>query len=189
MHTTGTGTTRPADRRTDSGADGGTDRGTDAAPGGTGTGGDRAAGAAAAAWELDADPRAASRARALTTRTLRRWHVTDTADVDDIVLIVDELVTNAVVHGTGPVHLTLRLDRARLTGEVGDGADAAPGVPAGPPPVLDWSEAGRGLLLVAALATEFGARPAPSGKTVWFTRSLSPPAAVPGAGGNGAVWS
>ncbi|WP_433469740.1 ATP-binding protein [Spirillospora sp. CA-128828] len=209
MHTTGTGTTRPADGRTDSGPDGVTD----AAPGGAGTGGGSAAGAAAAAaWELDADPRAASRARALTTRTLRRWHVTDTADVDDIVLIVDELITNAVVHGTGPVHLTLRLDRgpasgpqcrpggslgdraetgdgrrARLTGEVGDGAAAAPGVPAGPPPVLDWSEAGRGLLLVAALATEFGARPAPSGKTVWFTRSLSPPAAVPG--GNGAVWS
>ncbi|WP_168220907.1 ATP-binding protein [Actinomadura sp. WMMA1423] len=130
------------------------------------------------AWDLAPDPRAVSRARALTRRTLRRWRVTGRDDTDDIVLIVDELVTNAVVHGTGPVHLALRLDATRsgvrLTGEVGDADPRAPGTTPGPPPVLDWSEAGRGLLLVACLATEFGARPAPPGKTIWFTRDLDP---------------
>jgi hypothetical protein len=65
--------------------------------------------------------------------------------------------------------------RTRLIGEVGDAAPSVPRVPSGPPRVLDWSEAGRGLLLVAALATEFGARPGPSGKTVWFTRHLALP--------------
>ncbi|MGI5422915.1 ATP-binding protein [Actinomadura luteofluorescens] len=158
MRTTGTGTTRPAG-------------------GGTGEdGGD--GGGAMAVWDLAADTRAAAQARALTRRSLRRWRVTGTADIDDIVLIVDELVTNAVVHGTGPVHLALRLEATRagvrLTGEIGDADPRAPGVPAGPPPVLDWSEAGRGLLLVASLATEFGARPAPPGKTIWFTRDLDP---------------
>ncbi|TYB42102.1 ATP-binding protein [Actinomadura chibensis] len=144
---------------------------------------------------------AASRARALTRRALREWHVTGPADADDIVLIVDELVTNAVVHGDGPVRLTLRLDgppdRRRLTGDVhDDGARApakAPAPPTGAQPP-DWSEAGRGLLLVAALATAHGTRPdtarpnttdntsntsntdstGGTGKTVWFTRLLAP---------------
>ncbi|MGI5201503.1 ATP-binding protein [Spirillospora sp. CA-108201] len=171
MRTTGTGTTRPA---------GGGSTGSD-------DGGAQAA-AWAAAWDLAADTRAAAQARALTRRSLRRWRVTGPDDVHDVVLIVDELVTNAVVHGAGPVHLALRLEAARagvrLVGEVGDADPRAPGAPAGPPPVLDWSEAGRGLLLVASLATEFGARPAPPGKTIWFTRDLDPldtPALAPGA--------
>lgn len=161
MRTTGTGTTRPAGHR-------------------TGNGGDRdgADGGVEAAWDLAPGPGAAAQARALTRRSLRRWRVTGPADVDDVVLIVDELVANAVVHGTGPVRLALRLEAtragARLTGEVGDADPRAPGVPAGPPPVLEWSEAGRGLLLVSSLATEFGTRPAPPGKAVWFTRDLDP---------------
>ncbi|MFB4310338.1 ATP-binding protein [Actinomadura sp. GTD37] len=141
-----------------------------------------------AAWDLPAQAHAASRARDLTARTLRDWHVTDPAD---IVLMVDELVTNAVVHGTGPVRLALRLDGALLTAEVSDAHPAAPAVPGGPPRVLDWSEAGRGLLLVAALATAFGARPRPPGKTVWFTRRVTTaPADTTGdtaAPGDGAV--
>lgn len=136
----------------------------------------------AASWELPAERRTAARARALTAQALDAWDVTDPGDVDDIVLMVDELVTNAVVHGTGPVRLGLRLDGARLTGEVGDADPAAPGGARPAPPVLDWAEAGRGLLLVAALATGFGARTHPTGKTVWFTRDLhrteGPPAAA-----------
>ncbi|MEO3823828.1 ATP-binding protein [Actinomadura sp. B10D3] len=197
MHTTGTGTTRPADTAagddTTTGAFGGAHDTVNERPGGT-----------AAGWDLDPGPRAASRARALTGEALRRWHVTDPAALDDVVLIVDELVTNAVVHGSGPVRLTLRLDTdpgepagtagsepgaegarypVRLVGEVTDAATAVPRVPAEPPRVLDWSEAGRGLLLVAALATEFGARPGPSGKTVWFTRRLSRPPGHSNGGG------
>ncbi|NVI93059.1 ATP-binding protein, partial [Actinomadura sp. BRA 177] len=77
-------------------------------------------------WDLPAQARAASRARALTAAALRHWHVTDPADTGDIVLMVDELVTNAVVHGTGPVRLALRLDGTLLTAEVTDAHPAAP---------------------------------------------------------------
>ncbi|WP_242909832.1 ATP-binding protein [Actinomadura terrae] len=127
-----------------------------------------------AAWELAAETRAAARARTLTARALHDWRVTAPADVDDIILMVDELVTNAIVHGTGPVRLALTLDGPVLTGRIGDNDPAAPAAPGGPPRVLDWAEAGRGLLLVTALATEFGAHPDGTGKTVWFTRLLTP---------------
>lgn len=140
-----------------------------------------------AAWTLAAGPRAAARARALTTRSLRDWArlgriAADPAEIDDVILIVDELITNAVVHGCGTVRLRLALDGAPaapvLLGEITDDDPALPDVPPGrvpePPPVLDWSEDGRGLLLVTALATDYGTRPRPPGKTVWFTRDLHP---------------
>ncbi|WP_051300491.1 ATP-binding protein [Actinomadura rifamycini] len=132
--------------------------------------------ARAASWDLPALPAAAAAARALTAAALHDWRVADPDDADDVVLIVDELVTNAVLHGTGPVRLRLRLTGRRLTGEVTDGRAAAP-----PPPPADvpiWDEAGRGLLLVAALATDYGTRAHGDtdggGKTVWFSRLLTP---------------
>jgi anti-sigma regulatory factor (Ser/Thr protein kinase) len=122
-----------------------------------------------ASWDLAAEVRTAARARVLTRETLLGWGVTDPADTDEVVLIVDELVTNAVVHGHGQVRLELRLDGSQLVGEVGD--DGA-GVPRARESEAD-SENGRGLWLVAALAAEFGVRPESAGKTLWFTRPLA----------------
>ncbi|MBA9005678.1 ATP-binding protein [Thermomonospora cellulosilytica] len=121
-----------------------------------------------ASWELGGEVTAAARARALVRRALLLWRVPDPADVEDAVLLVDELVTNAILHGTGEVRLRLRLDGRRLTAEVGDDSPRLPRPRRRPDDQVDWAENGRGLMLVAALADDHGARPNGHGKVVWF---------------------
>ena len=120
------------------------------------------------AVDLPAGTAAARRARTLARETLLRWGAGEPADVDDVVLMVDELVSNAVVHGAGPVRLALRADGVMVVGEI---SDTSPLLPAPAPTDLE-SEHGRGLWLVAMLAADHGVRPEPVGKTVWFTRSV-----------------
>lgn len=121
---------------------------------------------------LVALPTAVSCARAFATCTLRRWgapHATD-----DALLVVSELVTNAV-KAVGPprrsdvtadhiLGVQLRLDGTSLYVEVWDSGHEA--LSAGTPTLDD--EGGRGLLLVQTLATRWGTyRPAAGGKIVW----------------------
>ena len=82
-------------------------------------------------------------------------------------LLVTELVGNAVVHGSGPVGVTLEITGGALTVGV---RDSHPGRP-----VLRHVGAeatgGRGVALVDALSTRWGTVPEPAGgpgKTVWF---------------------
>lgn len=80
-------------------------------------------------------------------------------------LLTSELVTNAVVHGTGAVTLVVRCDGAALRVEVEDGDPTCP-TPRTDPDTA--GENGRGLALVAALADRWGAEPHAGGKRVWF---------------------
>ncbi|MFD7280370.1 SpoIIE family protein phosphatase [Streptomyces sp. NPDC059862] len=112
-----------------------------------------------AVWRL---PDAVMHARRFTSRTLRRWKVREGADA--VLLVVSELVTNALVHTGGPVHLdlTLRGDRVRVSV-----SDASPRAPA-KPVIVDWeATGGRGLLLVEAMSESFGSVPVAGGKQVW----------------------
>jgi anti-sigma regulatory factor (Ser/Thr protein kinase) len=80
-----------------------------------------------------------------------------------VLLVISELVTNAVLFGTGPV--TVRLVKAghRLTCEVGDAGNGRPRLRRGEP----LGDSGRGLHVVHKLTTRWGVRWTDAGKTVW----------------------
>jgi anti-sigma regulatory factor (Ser/Thr protein kinase) len=95
-------------------------------------------------------------------RVLLGWGASDIA-IDDVVLIVSELVTNALLHGRPPVQLRLRNSQVHLVLEVQDGATY---LPRRMRPTSD-DEHGRGLQLAALLARRWGTRPTRDGKVVW----------------------
>ncbi|MBZ9644508.1 SpoIIE family protein phosphatase [Streptomyces sp. PSKA30] len=112
-----------------------------------------------AVWRL---PDAVMHARRFTSRTLRRWKVREGADA--VLLVVSELVTNALVHTGGPVHLDLTLRGERVRVSVSDASPRAPAKPV----IVDWeATGGRGLLLVEAMSESFGSVPVAGGKQVW----------------------
>ncbi|MET9762585.1 SpoIIE family protein phosphatase [Streptomyces sp. NPDC006372] len=120
-------------------------------------------------WRL---PDAVMHARRFSARTLRSWDVV--AEADTILLVVSELVTNALVHTQGAVRveLTLAADRVRVT--VSDSSPRAPAKPV----VVDWeSTGGRGLFLVEAMSTAWGSVPVGGGKQVWSEVVVSRPEA------------
>jgi anti-sigma regulatory factor (Ser/Thr protein kinase) len=100
-------------------------------------------------------------ARSLVAETLQAW---DRADlIDDAVLVVSELTTNAVMHADSDVTVGLsrHADVVRL--EVGDASAAVP-EPRGPD---STALGGRGLVLVDRVAGEWGHRLVVGGKLVW----------------------
>lgn len=89
---------------------------------------------------------------------------------EDLVLVVDELASNAVCHGGSPFRLSLQRHGASVVVEV---TDASPGLPQVQEPELARG-GGRGLIIVGRLAAAWGTRPGPDGgKTVWVDLPLS----------------
>lgn len=74
-------------------------------------------------------------------------------------LVVSELVTNAVLHGEGPVCLRLRPKGGTIEGEVADGGDGFSAAGGRPAPRPDNAEGGRGLFLVDALCSRWEVDP------------------------------
>ncbi len=100
-----------------------------------------------------------------------------------VVLLVSELVTNAVLHG-GPhapganVGLAIVVGADRIRIEVGDAGENIPVVGDG---ALD-RPTGRGLILVENLGTRWGCEPSGAGKVVWV--EVAVPAAMTSKGGD-----
>lgn len=114
-------------------------------------------------WTVWRVPEAARHARRFTRRSLRAWGVADTA-MDAALLVVSELVTNALVHTDGPVRLDLTLIDRRLRAAVTDASPRTPVKPTDP----GWeATGGRGILLVEAVSDTWGTVPVSGGKQVW----------------------
>ncbi|MFF8404271.1 SpoIIE family protein phosphatase [Streptomyces sp. NPDC014846] len=114
-------------------------------------------------WTVWRVPEAVRHARRFTRRTLRAWGV-ERDTLDAALLVVSELVTNALVHTGGPVRLDMSLVNHRLRLAVADSSPRSPMKPAS----IGWeATGGRGILLVEAVSAAWGTIPVSGGKQVW----------------------
>ncbi|MFJ2953647.1 SpoIIE family protein phosphatase [Streptomyces sp. NPDC087270] len=111
---------------------------------------------------------AAPRARAFATGVLASWRFpTELRDLG--VLAASELVANSLKHGIPPMRLRLRRTDRRLIIEVTDGDEHLPRRRRADPA----DEAGRGISIIATIATGWGSRRTPGGgKAVWCEFAL-----------------
>ncbi|WP_190226805.1 ATP-binding protein, partial [Streptomyces hydrogenans] len=82
---------------------------------------------------------------------------------EDLVLIVSELVTNAVTHAKAPYALTVSMEKGRVGIAVSDGSVDLSGRQGEPE---ETAESGRGLKIVRALGADLFVSPSDSGKQV-----------------------
>lgn len=82
-----------------------------------------------------------------------------------VVLLANELVTNAILHTEADFDVVVDVAERRVRVEVRDHSDRSPAPRAATPE----SVAGRGFALIEALAADWGVEPLPDdGKAVWF---------------------
>jgi anti-sigma regulatory factor (Ser/Thr protein kinase) len=118
-----------------------------------------------ASTELVADLSAAGAARRFVAGHLGAWGAESEA-IATAELCVSELVTNAVIHtGTHPT-VTVRLDEDYVFVLVSD--EGGRGVVRRPDEAQPDDISGRGLALVDALSSAWGAERTAEGTTVWF---------------------
>lgn len=123
------------------------------------------------------DPNEVERARKLIGESLRRWGVPDDGGV--AVLLVSELVSNALRYGAQPMRMVARRSEHGVRVEVHDGRG-------GEPPrlrrVQPDSATGRGMMIVDALAARWGWSEFAGDKQVWFELDLGRRTDEPHAG-------
>jgi anti-sigma regulatory factor (Ser/Thr protein kinase) len=118
----------------------------------------------------------AGAARQFVDEVLRDWDAGDIAD--DAVLVVSELVVNAVLHARSPVDLLVRSDHGGVVFEVSDTSHLLPRR-------RDYDQlaiTGRGLKILDALAPGWVAERTPTGKTIRARVLFSPEADLDHAG-------
>ena len=111
--------------------------------------------------DLEAKPVAAREARRFVTE-----HLADVVDEGALMLLTSEIVTNGVLHARTHLRLGVMAGQDRVLVTCGD--DDPTGSPT-VPPTDHGRPSGRGLLLVDAMASQWGVFRSDGGKTVWFT--------------------
>ena len=107
-------------------------------------------------------PASVARIRRFTADACRRS--TPEVDSDTVALLVSEVATNALVHGEGRVRVRVRPTDEGLRVEIHDDSATLPSRRQATP----MDEGGRGIALVEALSSGWGAEKTDRGKTVWF---------------------
>jgi anti-sigma regulatory factor (Ser/Thr protein kinase) len=101
----------------------------------------------------------------------------DPSGTDLALLVLSELVTNAVLYGADPIQVSVTCTGGALRIEVSDGdADTSKVVAVDAPDAPDApARGGRGLQIVSRLAREWGVAVRDGGKTVWAEVVLDRP--------------
>ncbi len=108
-----------------------------------------------------ADPRSVGAARRFVCQVLPEWW---SDRLDDVLLLVSEVVTNAIVHARTAVQVTVTLVNGTTRVEVADAEPEAPVRRGASSTATD----GRGLGILEVLADRWGVLSRDGGKTVWF---------------------
>ncbi len=107
------------------------------------------------------------RARNLVDVSLRRWGLPEDGGV--AALLVSELVTNALRYGAQPMRMVAKRSGSSLRVEI---HDARGGEPPRLRPTAPDSSAGRGMMIVDAMADRWGWSEFGGEKQVWFELDL-----------------
>lgn len=113
-------------------------------------------------FPLPHEPSSAGIARGHLRTALAGWGTPER--VEDAMLLVTELVANAVIHGSADVELDVDVSDSLVCVRVTDRSPVIPRQPSA-------GTAGRGLAIVDALSDKWGVEALPSprdGKAVWF---------------------
>lgn len=117
--------------------------------------------ASALAAPIDRNASAAAQARRLVTTQFGDRLGEET--LDDLLLVVSELVSNALLHGSGDIELRMAIDSRHVTGSVVDEGAGFEREPRAHDPAR---VGGHGLYLVGRIAERWGMGHGPT--SVWF---------------------
>lgn len=113
---------------------------------------------------LTTGPAAVAEARRQIRAAIWAWGIS--VDPDEAALLTSELVTNAIMReAADTIMIVITCTSGQLRVDV---HDTSPELPVVVEAAVD-AETGRGLMLVATLATEWGFYRTPAGKAVYFT--------------------
>lgn len=111
--------------------------------------------------EFPPEPASAGEARRFVLTALAETGVAGLSDT--AMLLVSELVSNAVLHAGTPIEVLVSIDDGTMRIEVRDGSPQLPVRKN----YSNLSGTGRGLRMVERMATAWGADAEPDGKVVW----------------------